>query len=109
LQSVNFATGSADLIPTSDFVLSYAVSSLKRNPTLVIGVDGYTDNRDSDKKNLAMSQARAESVMSYLKTHGVANSMTAKGYGKENPIADNRTSAGRLQNRRVSLKIVRGG
>jgi OOP family OmpA-OmpF porin len=50
----------------------------------------------------------AESVMSYLKTHGVSNSMTAKGYGKENPIADNKTADGRLQNRRVSLKIVSG-
>jgi OmpA-OmpF porin, OOP family len=38
----------------------------------------------------------------------LSNSMTAKGYGKENPIADNKTADGRLQNRRVSLKIVSG-
>jgi OOP family OmpA-OmpF porin len=108
LQGVNFATGSADLIPTSDFVLSYAVSSLKKNPSLVIEVDGHTDNVGSAKKNMALSQARAETVMSYLQTHGVTNSMTAKGYGKDNPIADNKTADGRLQNRRVSLKIVGG-
>ena len=108
LQGVNFATGSAQLIPTSDFVLSYAVSSLKKNPTLAIEVDGYTDNRGGDARNLTLSQARAESVMSYLKTHGVSNALTAKGYGKDNPLADNRTSDGRLQNRRVSLRIVGG-
>ena len=106
LQGVNFATGSAELIPTSDFVLSYAVSSLKKNPSLMIEVDGHTDSVGSAQKNLALSQARAESVMRYLKQHGVTNTMTAKGYGKDRPIADNRTSDGRLQNRRVSLKIV---
>ena len=103
LQGVNFATGSAELIPTSDFVLSYAVSSLKKNPSLVIEVDGHTDSVGSAQKNLALSQARAESVMRYLKQHGVTNTMTAKGYGKDRPIADNRTSDGRLQNRRVEL------
>ena len=109
LQGVNFATGSATLIPTSDFVLSYAVQSLKKNPSLVIEVDGHTDSVGSDKKNLALSQARAETVMSYLQTHGVSNTMTAKGYGKEHPIADNKTADGRLQNRRVTLKVVSGG
>ncbi len=108
LQGVNFATGSARLIPTSDFVLGYAVSSLKKNPSLVIEVDGHTDSVGSDKKNLTLSQARAESVMDYLRTHGVSNSMTARGYGKTEPIADNKTSDGRLQNRRVTLKIVGG-
>ena len=109
LQGVNFATGSAELIPTSDFVLSYAVQSLKKNPTLVIEVDGHTDSVGSAKKNLSLSQARAETVMTYLKTHGVTNTLTAKGYGMEDPIADNKTTDGRLQNRRVSLKVVGGG
>jgi OOP family OmpA-OmpF porin len=106
LQGVNFATGSAELIPPSDFVLSYAVSSLKKNPSLVIEVDGHTDSVGSAKKNMALSQARAESVMLYLKQHGVTNSMTAKGFGKDRPIADNKTADGRLQNRRVTLRIV---
>jgi OOP family OmpA-OmpF porin len=108
LQGVNFATGSADLIPTSDFVLGYAVSSLKKNPSLVIEVDGHTDSVGGEKKNMILSQARAESVMQYLKQHGVTNTMTAKGYGKDRPIADNKTSDGRLQNRRVTLRIVGG-
>jgi OOP family OmpA-OmpF porin len=108
LPGVNFATGSSDLIPTSEFVLTYAVQTLKKNPTLVIEVDGHTDSVGSAKKNLSLSQSRAESVMSYLKTHGVTNTVSARGYGKEDPIADNKTSDGRLQNRRVTLKVTGG-
>jgi OOP family OmpA-OmpF porin len=106
LQGVNFATDSADLVPESTFVLDYAVASLKRNPTLVIEVHGHTDDRGSAAHNLVLSQHRAESVMAYLKSHGVTNTMNAKGYGKAHPIADNRTADGRLENRRVSLHIV---
>jgi len=57
---------------------------------------------------LALSQRRAESVQRYLKEHGVTNTMTAKGYGQNNPIADNKTTDGRLENRRVTLRIVSG-
>jgi len=108
LQGVNFATDSADLVSESDVVLSYAVDTLKKYPNLVIEVRGHTDNRGSKKHNLALSQRRAESVQRYLKEHGVTNTMTAKGYGQNNPIADNKTTDGRLENRRVTLRIVSG-
>jgi OmpA-OmpF porin, OOP family len=108
LPGVNFATDSADLVPESDYVLGNAVATLKKYPGLVIEVHGHTDNRGSAKHNQLLSQRRAESVMRYLKDHGVTNTLTAKGYGEANPIADNRTADGRLENRRVSLKIVSG-
>ena len=108
LAGVTFATDSADLVPESDYVLSYAVATLQKYPGIVIEVHGHTDDRGSAKHNLLLSQRRAESVMKYLKDHGVTNTMTAKGYGKANPIADNKTADGRLENRRVSLKIVSG-
>ena len=75
---------------------------------MVIEVRGFTDNRGTAKHNLVLSQHRAESVMNYLQEHGVANSLTAKGFGKENPIADNKTKEGQLTNRRVTLRIVGG-
>ena len=81
---------------------------MKKYPQMVIEVRGHTDNRGSAKHNLDLSQRRAESVMNYLKEHGVTNPMTAKGYGKDKPIADNNTADGRLENRRVSLRIVGG-
>jgi OOP family OmpA-OmpF porin len=89
-------------------VLSYAVDTLKKYPNLVIEVRGHTDNRGAKKHNLVLSQRRADSVMRYLKEHGVTNTMTAKGFGQNNPVADNKTADGRLENRRVTLRIVSG-
>jgi len=108
LEGVNFATDSSDLIPESDYVLQYAVKTLKKNPTLVVEVAGYTDSRGTVKHNLILSQHRAESVLKYLQDHGVTNTLTAKGYGKEHPIASNETKDGQLENRRVTLRIVSG-
>jgi iron complex outermembrane recepter protein len=105
LEGVNFATNSADLIPQSGVTLDDVARQLKGYPELVIQVRGYTDSRGSAAHNLDLSQRRAESVMQYLRQHGVTNSMTAKGYGKEDPIADNSTKDGQLTNRRVTLHI----
>ena len=108
LEGVNFATDSADLIPESDYVLTYAVKTLKAHPELVIEVDGHTDSRGSAKHNLILSQHRAESVLRYLQEHGVVNTLTAKGFGATRPIADNATKEGQLENRRVTLRIIGG-
>ena len=108
LPGVTFATNSAELTPESDTVLGYAVTTLKHHPEFVIEVDGHTDSVGTDKYNLGLSQRRAQSVLDYLKGHGVTNTLTAKGYGKADPIDDNRTAEGRLANRRVALKVVSG-
>jgi OOP family OmpA-OmpF porin len=108
LPGVNFATNSAVLEPDSEDTLNYGVATLKKYPQMVIQVSGYTDSRGSDKLNQALSQHRAEAVLDYLKQHGVTNPLTAKGYGKENPIADNKTKQGQLANRRVTLRIIGG-
>jgi len=108
LRGVNFATNSADLIPESASALDREAAELKSYPNLVIEVRGYTDSRGSAAYNLNLSQRRAESVMHYLQQHGVTNQLTAKGFGKEDPIADNVTKDGQLTNRRVTLHIVGG-
>jgi len=108
LQGVNFATDSAELLPESEATLNYGVATLKKYPELIIQVRGFTDSRGTAKYNLVLSQHRAESVLNYLKDHGVTNTMTAKGFGKENPIADNTTKEGQHANRRVTLRIVGG-
>jgi OOP family OmpA-OmpF porin len=74
---------------------------------LRIEVQGHTDAVGSAPFNLKLSQARAESVREYLVTHGVpAEELSAKGYGKTQPIADNKTAAGRAQNRRVVMSVL---
>jgi OOP family OmpA-OmpF porin len=75
---------------------------------MIIEVRGHTDSTGSKQHNHVLSQRRAESVMRYLKENGATNTMTAKGYGEELPIASNATREGRQQNRRVSLRIVGG-
>jgi OmpA-OmpF porin, OOP family len=108
LERVHFATDSAELLPDSMETLEYGVATLKKYPEMVIEVRGHTDSTGSKQHNQVLSQRRAESVLRYLKDHGVTNSMTAKGYGQELPIASNATKEGRQANRRVSLRIVGG-
>jgi OmpA-OmpF porin, OOP family len=108
LPRVHFETDSAKLLPDSTESLDSAVGILKKNPELVIEVVGHTDSSGSQQHNLGLSQRRAESVLQYLKEHGVTNKMTARGYGENEPIADNKTAEGRAANRRVGLHIVGG-
>ncbi len=108
LQGVTFAKDSADLVPQAEGVLDTTIASLKPYPNLNIEVRGYADSTGSQAYNLNLTQRRAETVMHYMQSHGLSNSMTAKGFGKENPIADNATRDGRLANRRVELHITGG-
>jgi OmpA-OmpF porin, OOP family len=109
LQGVTFAKDSATLTPESEGVLDTTLASLKPYPNLIIEVRGYADSTGTQAYNLKLTQNRAETVMNYLQSHGLTNQMTAKGFGKDDPIADNSTKEGRLANRRVTLHIVGGG
>jgi outer membrane protein OmpA-like peptidoglycan-associated protein len=75
-------------------------------PGLKIQLEGHTDAIGSDDYNLKLSQQRADSVLEYLSSQGVAaGSLTAAGLGKANPVATNDTDAGRQQNRRVEMVV----
>ncbi len=77
-------------------------------PTLRINVEGHTDSTGSDELNQRLSEQRAEAVRNYLISQGLPRDMiSSEGFGKNMPIADNSTAAGRQQNRRVEL-IVSG-
>jgi outer membrane protein OmpA-like peptidoglycan-associated protein len=71
-----------------------------------VQVEGYTDSVGSDEYNQKLSENRANAVRDFLVTQGVQpTNITAAGYGKTKPVADNSTSAGRAQNRRVNLVV----
>jgi outer membrane protein OmpA-like peptidoglycan-associated protein len=75
-------------------------------PDLKLQVEGYTDNIGSDDYNQKLSEERADSVRDYLVTQNVtSNNVTAQGFGKSDPVADNSTDSGRAQNRRVELVV----
>lgn len=105
LQGVTFATGSANLTDAAKGILDGVAQSLVANPDVKVEVGGHTDNTGSRATNVRLSQARAESVMAYLVSKGVAaNRLTARGFGPDEPVAENTTAAGRAKNRRVELR-----
>ncbi len=107
LKDVHFAFGKAVLRPDSKTVLNEVAKTIVASPGFKIEIAGYTDSIGSEKANLKLSDARANSVRAYLLSQSVpSNTITAKGYGKTNPVADNKTDDGRAQNRRVEMHVI---
>ena len=103
---VEFRSRSATLTSTGLATLAEISPVLKDNPKLKFEAQGHTDSTGTEPVNLALSQARAETVKAYLVRQGVApNRISAKGYGSSQPVADNTTAAGRARNRRMAFKI----
>lgn len=88
--------------------LNTLAKALEENPDIRIKIDGYTDFIGSEGYNLELSVKRAKSIKNYLVDRGVKSSnISIEGYGKQNPIANNATAAGRAKNRRVEFIISR--
>ncbi len=107
LDNVEFDFGMATLRPSSFATLDDLVDYLNRKPNERIEIGGYTDNIGSDEKNLVLSLERAKSIVAYLIAKGIDNNrLVARGYGANDPIADNDTDEGRQKNRRTEVKIL---
>ncbi|HYW51558.1 MAG TPA: OmpA family protein [Gemmatimonadaceae bacterium] len=108
LEGVNFATGSARLTPAGRTTLLRAVDLLKAAPTVRVEIDGHTDSQGTERANLRLSTARANTVKATLVAAGIdAARLETKGFGEGSPRATNRTAAGRGLNRRVELRPLR--
>jgi outer membrane protein OmpA-like peptidoglycan-associated protein len=106
LSDVLFDTGKYTLKPETQVALAKVATILTLYPGLKVQVEGYTDSVGSDAYNQTLSENRANAVQTFLVTNGVpTGNVTAAGYGKANPVADNTTAAGRAQNRRVNLVV----
>ncbi|MDD3310183.1 MAG: OmpA family protein [Dysgonamonadaceae bacterium] len=102
-----FATNSSTLNTASRDALDNFATSLKNNAETNIEIFGHTDSSGSDAINNPLSERRAESVYNYLISKGIAGTrMHSKGFGSTQPVADNSTSAGKAQNRRVEVFIL---
>ena len=108
LENVYFDTGKSSLKPNSFKALNDLVEILKIKNTMVVEIQGHTDDVGKPEDNLKLSQERAEAVKKYLESKGIeALRITAKGYGQTQPIADNSTDEGKAKNRRTSLKVIK--
>jgi len=106
LQSIQFATGTADLTPDAQAVLADVAALLNDNPRVSVQVEGHTDGRGDAEDNLLLSQERAQAVVDALGSLGVDMArLTARGFGEQRPLADNETEAGMATNRRVELIV----
>lgn len=107
LNNVFFDSGKAILRPESYPELNRLIAIMNQYPKLVVEISGHTDNVGSDANNQKLSQKRAQAVVDYIVSMGVAiNQITAMGYGESQPRADNKTKAGKQLNRRVEAKVM---
>jgi outer membrane protein OmpA-like peptidoglycan-associated protein len=87
--------------------LSKFAASLNANPQTNVQIFGHTDNTGTDNINIPLSQQRAAAVQNYIISQGVsANRLNWTGKGSSEPVADNSTTAGKAQNRRVEIYIL---
>ncbi len=102
-----FATNKAELNQSSKNELSKFSNVLKKNSDCYVDIYGHTDATGSDAINVPLSNQRAHSVVSYLRSCGVSSSQLKNvvGKGSSDPVASNNTKTGRQLNRRVEVYL----
>ena len=106
-KSILFNSGRSSFKKGVSKDLDAIVAIMNEFPKATFALGGHTDSTGSAKINARLSQQRADAVMNYFVKNGVdASRLTSKGYGSANPIADNKTRAGRTENRRVEIKVA---
>ena len=89
-------------------VLEAITSILKEYPYSNFSIEGHTDSDGKDAANQTLSENRAAAVKDYLVEHGIASTrLTSAGFGETKPIDSNKTKAGKANNRRVEVKLVK--
>ena len=106
--SVKFRNDSAKLSPEAQQRLTDFADKLKNdNRNVYLEIQGHTDSRGKDALNVRLGEERAEAVRLFMNQHGVPlNRMATISYGKQDPVANNKTREGRAQNRRVVLIVM---
>ncbi len=106
MSDVLFDTAKYTLKPDTKIALAKVAGILQAYPGLKVQVEGYTDSVGGDDYNQKLSENRASAVKDFLISQGVsADNVTSKGFGKNDPVADNSTAQGRAQNRRVNMVV----
>jgi len=104
---IQFAWDSPKLEPLASALLSDVVKAMLADKTYNVKVSGHASSEGQVEHNNVLAQARADSVLEFLVAHGIDRSrVTATGFGSRVPVADNKTEAGRVANRRVEFNVT---
>lgn len=109
VESVHFVSDKSYLTDYSKKILDKLIKTLNTDKAFNVNAYGYTDSQGSDKYNVNLAKERIDSVIKYLVSKGISEDriISQKAFGKVNPIASNKTAAGRLKNRRVEFEIFK--
>jgi outer membrane protein OmpA-like peptidoglycan-associated protein len=106
-QKVFFETNKAAIMSRSYGLLAEIANVLQTRPTMRLRIEGHTDARGTPRRNMTLSEARANEVRTHLVGLGISGDrLEARGFGAEQPIETNKTGAGRERNRRVEFVIT---
>lgn len=106
VKRLEFETAKAIIKDSSKQSLIDLAKVMIDDPALKLKIAGHTDNVGNAQGNLVLSKARAQAVADFLTANGVAgNRFEVKGFGEDQPIANNNTPEGRAQNRRVEMQF----
>ena len=107
LPKISFNSTDWNVKNNVDVELDELIAVLKKNPKVILDIYGYTDNRGTRESNQALSQKRANEVMTYLTKRCIdPERLSAYGLGEASPVASNDTMSGQAMNRRVEIKVV---
>jgi len=110
VSGVSFVPSTGNLKVESDEGIREAVSLIESNPGMRFEIGVHTDNRGPREENLVLSEKRAQIFKRFI-VNGFnldADRLTTRGYGEEEPVADNSTEEGRKKNRRIEIKALKG-
>ncbi|NNL34264.1 MAG: OmpA family protein, partial [Silicimonas sp.] len=106
-RKITFAPSSSDIEADAMATIDAIADILRDCQTVQIEISGHTDSQGREVMNQQLSQARADAVLNAIMARRVLTSnLTARGYGEDQPIADNDTESGREANRRIEFQLV---
>lgn len=106
LYNIYFDVNSYKILPESDVELFKLIDFLKNNDSLVIQIQGHTDDTGSEADNMKLSENRARAVVDFLTDNNIdSKRLSFKGFGESRPVSDNETEEGRKLNRRTTVLI----
>jgi len=103
-----FDTGKSSIKFESQSTLDAIKKIMNEYPNAKFKIEGHTDSTGKLETNMRLSNERAAAVKDYLIANGIsADRLSSEGFGPNQPVASNKTKAGRAQNRRTEIKLVK--